>query len=167
MWWHAALVKTDDSEDHIAFIIRVTRMGMLQLLVTANISSLLILVALMMEAMCSSETMVLKRATWRHIPGDGILHSHCHENLKSYFVLFVSRLERSLWEIRMVASWRGYVWALNKSGTFWHSAQNMLHISKATHATFISLAYTANHNTTWPVPSRITIASNATNVSSN
>jgi hypothetical protein len=27
---------------------------------------------------------VLTRATWRHIPEDGFLHGHCHENLKSY-----------------------------------------------------------------------------------
>jgi hypothetical protein len=32
----------------------------------------------------SSETLVLTRATWHHIPEDGILHSHCHENLNFY-----------------------------------------------------------------------------------
>jgi hypothetical protein len=32
----------------------------------------------------SSETSVLTRPTWLHIPEDSILHSHCHENLKSY-----------------------------------------------------------------------------------
>jgi hypothetical protein len=37
----------------------------------------------MMEAIRSSETSVLIRATRRHITEDGILH-HCHENLKSY-----------------------------------------------------------------------------------
>jgi hypothetical protein len=31
-----------------------------------------------------SETSVLIRATWRHIPEDGILHSHRRENFKSY-----------------------------------------------------------------------------------
>jgi hypothetical protein len=40
----------------------------------------------MMEALSSSATWVLARATRRHIPED-ILHSHCRENLKSYITL--------------------------------------------------------------------------------
>jgi hypothetical protein len=43
-----------------------------------------ILVTVMMEVIIFFETSVLKRATWRNIPEDGILHSHCHKNLKSY-----------------------------------------------------------------------------------
>jgi hypothetical protein len=34
------------------------------------------------------ETSVLLRATWHNIPEDDILHSHCHENLKSYECVF-------------------------------------------------------------------------------
>jgi hypothetical protein len=56
-----------------------------RLLVTANIvPSSLILVTLMMEALSSSESSVLTRATWRNVPEDGILRSHRSENLKSY-----------------------------------------------------------------------------------
>jgi hypothetical protein len=56
-----------------------------RLLVTANVvPNSPILVTLMMEALRSSETSVLTRATWRTVPQDGILHGHCRENLKSY-----------------------------------------------------------------------------------
>jgi hypothetical protein len=39
------------------------------------------------EATHSSETSILTRPTWRHIPEDGILQSHRRENLKSYIGL--------------------------------------------------------------------------------
>jgi hypothetical protein len=47
-------------------------------------SSLADFSTLKMEAISSSETSVYTISTRRHIPEDGILHSHCRKNLKSY-----------------------------------------------------------------------------------
>jgi hypothetical protein len=46
-----------------------------------------ILVAMMREVICSSETSVVARATRHHVREDGILHSHRRENFKSYIAL--------------------------------------------------------------------------------
>jgi hypothetical protein len=98
-----AFVRTDVSEELSASFIRVTRIGELGTLAVTSIvflrsvrrllvmacvvPSSLILVTLMMEALGSSKTSVLTRATRRNIPEDTILHSHRREILKSYIAL--------------------------------------------------------------------------------
>jgi hypothetical protein len=85
---HVTLVRTDISEKHTISIIRVKRISelgtlateanceeknMLQLLVTVNVHSSVIIFTLKMEAIRSPEMSVLTTAMWHYISDDGVL----------------------------------------------------------------------------------------------
>jgi hypothetical protein len=53
-----------------------------------------------MEETSSSESLVLIRPTYRHIPEDGIIHNHRRENLRSYINRLDSVAGRSVSPVR-------------------------------------------------------------------
>jgi hypothetical protein len=77
-----ALVRTD-----VAEVLSASFIGVRLLLVTASVVPSSQIFINLMEALSSSETSVITRATRRNIPEDDIFHSHCRENLKSHIAL--------------------------------------------------------------------------------
>jgi hypothetical protein len=68
-----------------------------QLLVTNSVvPSSQILVTLMKQAVSFSETSVLITAIRHNIPEDAIIHSHRHENLKSYMIKYSLKYFKSV-----------------------------------------------------------------------
>jgi hypothetical protein len=84
-----ALIRTDVSEEHIASIIRVIRIGELGTTLAVASNRRKLRRNTTVEALLSAETYVLKIATRRNIPEDDILHSHRCENHKSYTAFYV------------------------------------------------------------------------------
>jgi hypothetical protein len=73
MWRRVDLVWTDVSVERIASICKVEKSASGEHVATVK-----------MDLIRSSESSVYTRSTRRHIPEDGILHSHRREDLRSY-----------------------------------------------------------------------------------
>jgi hypothetical protein len=99
MLQRVAIVRIDVSEERRSSFNRVTRIDEFQVVFLRSVHRLLvaasvvpsspIFVTLMKEALRSSETSILTRATQRNIPEDTILHSHRREDLESSIYLFL------------------------------------------------------------------------------
>jgi hypothetical protein len=90
----------------------------------------------MKEALCSSETSVLTRATRRNIPEDAILHSHRRENLKSYILN------------NLIPKATHWIWAANIQGEEVR-VQNAVSVS----STQLCQTYGASRSYQFPPPS--------------
>jgi hypothetical protein len=88
------VVRTDVSEERVASIIRLTRIGELGTLAITGDRSTLNISSQRASVASYSEKSVLTRVTRRNIPDDGTSHSHRREFLKSYAALTGWALQR-------------------------------------------------------------------------
>jgi hypothetical protein len=98
-----------------------------------------VLVTLMMEALSSSETSVLTRATLRNIREDAILHSHCRKNLK--YCTFIMCVKFHVSEIFLIVDIcdRTRILTVHTVGTLKDGRFNVKHYS------FLSFVYVCKH----------------------